>query len=349
MDNTMKAALFYGDKEDMRVESIEIPEIGDGDVLLKVKACGICGSDARYYFNGNEPRYKRPVILGHELTAVIEKVGKRVNNYKVGERVALAPIYGCGCCNSCLSGYENLCRDVVIFGINMDGGFADYMLIPEQGVSRGVLLKINDNVSDEAGTMLESLSCVLHGQRKLNIQPGDSVAVFGAGPIGIFHMLTAKKIGAGKVVIIDVIENRLKEAEAFGADFLVNGSLNDWQSHVLRFFGENGANHVITAAPSLTAVENSLKIVNTGGKILVFGGIPKNNLLSVDPNFIHYNEITILGSVDATIDDFKRSAELAVYLDLDRFVSFRYRLDDIKQGLEKIKNKEGIKTIIKFD
>jgi L-iditol 2-dehydrogenase len=345
MRSEMEAALFFGDKEDMRLESIDIPEIGDGDVLLKVNACGICGSDARYYFNGNEPRYKKPVILGHELTARVHKIGRNVKNYKIGDRIAVAPIYGCGQCEFCLSGYENLCEEVVIFGINIDGGFAEFMKIPQQGVKRGVLLKIDESISDEAGTMLESLSCVLHGQRKLNLQPGDSVIIFGAGPIGIFHLLVSKKIGAGKIGIIDFIPERLKEALKFGADFVIDGNSSGWAAEVFKFIGKNGADHAVTAAPSLSAVENSLKIIKTGGNILIFGGMPKNNYLTVDPNMIHYREIKVLGSVDASLDDFKRAALLAPFFDLERFVSYKYRLGDIKLGMDRLKNKQGLKTI----
>ena len=142
MKDQMKAALFYGAKEDMRIESAAIPDIDDGDILLKVRACGICGSDARSYFNGIEERYKIPVIFGHELTAEVHKIGSKVEGYKTGERVVVAPIYGCGQCEFCVSGKENLCENVVVFGCTFDGGFAEYMRIPQKGVSRGVLVPL---------------------------------------------------------------------------------------------------------------------------------------------------------------------------------------------------------------
>ena len=346
MDKKMKAALFYGDKEDLRTEDIDIPGIGDGDVLLKIRTCGICGSDARFYFNGNESRYKKPVILGHEIVADIYKAGKDVKEYKPGDRVTVAPIYGCGQCNLCTTGFENLCSDVIVLGCTYDGGFAEYMHVPKKGVERGVLVKMDDSISDQAGTMIEAFSAVLHGLRRLDIQPGDSIVIFGSGPIGLAHMITSKKIGAGRTAVIDIVESRLKEAKNFGADITINGSDDNWKEKVFDYFGSDGADYVVTAAPSLAAVENSLKIIKRGGKILIFGGLPHGNLLTVDPNFLHYNEITLTGSIDATIDDFKRVTLMAPFLGLDRFITHSFNLDNIKKGMEVMGKKEGLKVIL---
>ncbi len=345
MSDTMKAALFYGKKEDMRIETVEIPEIGDGDVLLKVHGSGICGSDARSYFNGVEERYKIPIVFGHELTAEIYKVGNKVKGCSPGERVVVAPIYGCGQCEFCTSGKENLCENVVVIGCTFDGGYAEYMVIPEKGVERGALVKIGKDVSDAAGTMIEPMSCCLHGLRQLHIQPGDSVIVFGAGPIGLSHMILSKKIGAGKVVVIDMVEGRLKEAKAFGADITINGSSKTWEKEVFDFCGPNGADVVVTAAPSVAAVESGIKIIKSGGKLLIFGGLPHGSVWNMDPNIVHYREVTIYGSIDATIDDFRRAAAMAPKLDLERFITHTIPLEEAKEGMEIMRRKEGLKVI----
>jgi len=345
MNNKMKAALFYGKKEDMRIESVPLPEIGEGDVLLKVRASGICGSDARSYFNGIKERYKIPVIFGHELTAEIYRTGAKVQGYSPGERVVVAPIYGCGQCEFCVSGKENLCENVVVIGCTFDGGYAEYMVIPEKGVERGALVKIGDDVSDFAGTMIEPVSCCLHGLKQLHIQPGDTVAVFGSGPIGLSHMILAKKIGAGKVGILDMVEGRLKEASSFGADITINAGSADWEKKVFEYFGKNGVDVVVSAAPSVAAVENGMKIVKSGGKLLIFGGLPHGSVWNMDPNIVHYREITIYGSIDATIDDFRRAAAMAPTLDLERFITHTLALDDAKKGMEIMKKKEGLKVI----
>jgi L-iditol 2-dehydrogenase len=345
MSEKMKAALFYGKKEDMRIETVDVPDIGDGDVLLKVHGSGICGSDARSYFNGIEERYKIPIIFGHELTAEIYRVGNRVTGYSPGERIVVAPIYGCGQCEFCVSGRENLCENVVVIGCTYDGGYAEYMVIPEKGVERGALVKIGENVSDAAGTMIEPMSCCLHGLRKLHIQPGDSVIVFGAGPIGLSHMILSKMIGGGRVGIIDMVESRLSEAEVFGADITINGASKTWEEEVRDFCGPHGADIVVTAAPSVSAVENGIKIVKSGGKLLIFGGLPHGSRWNMDPNIVHYREITIYGSIDATIDDFRRAAAMAPKLDLERFVTHTLPLEKAKEGMEIMRRKEGLKVI----
>lgn len=346
MPRKMKAALFYGKPEDMRLETVDVPQPGEGDVLLKVRASGICGSDARSYFNGIEERYKIPIIFGHEYTAEVFSTGDKVRDFKPGERVVVAPIFGCGKCEYCVSGREHICPDIVVIGCTFDGAFAEYVRIPEKGVQRGAIVKLDDDVSDRAGTMMEPLSCVLHGQRQLSIQPGDSVVIFGAGPIGLSHMLIARKLGAEKVIIIDMAAARLKEAEVFGADRAVDGGKKDWKERVLEGFAGGYADIVITAAPSVKAIESGMEIIKTGGKLLIFGGLPHGQMWTMDPNIIHYREITIFGSIDATIDDFRRAASMARSLDLERFVTHTVGFEEVKEGMEVMRRKEGLKVIM---
>ena len=346
MTEKMEAALFYGKPEDMRIESVDVPPIETGDILLKIRASGICGSDARSYFKGIEERYKIPIIFGHEFTAEVHRVGEGVRGYNSGERVVVAPIYGCGQCEFCVSGKENLCDDVVVFGCTYDGANAEYMRIPAKGVERGVLVKLDDEVSDYAGTMIEPVSCCLHGQRQMDMQPGDSVLIFGSGPIGLSHMLLVKKLGAGKVGIIDMVEGRLREAEAFGADVTFNAEKDTWEKAVLSTFGASGVDIVITAAPSVAAIENAYRVVKKGGKLLIFGGLPHGSIWNMDPNVVHYREVTIYGSIDATIDDFRRAASMAPSLDLDRFVTHKLPLKDANGGMQVMKNREGLKVVL---
>jgi L-iditol 2-dehydrogenase len=336
----MKAALFYGDSEDLRLEEVSIPQPGDGDVLIKVKICGICGSDTRLYFNGNEPRYSRPIILGHEVVGMVFEKGKDVTGFSLGDRVAVAPIYGCGRCDLCLSGYENLCKDVVVFGTNFPGGFAEYMLIPEKGIERGALVKLDERISDKAATMIEPFSCALHGLRKININPGDNIIVFGSGPLGLAFLLLSKRLGAGKVAVIAKTNGKLKRAEDFGADVTFSTESEGWDNQVRNYFGERGVDIAVTAASTLPVLDYSIKLIKRNGKILIFSGLPTGSKLTIDPNYIHYNEITLYGSIDATVDDYMRTALMAPYLDLDRFSSHNYPLEKIKEGFEATKEKD---------
>jgi len=345
----MKAALFYGNKRDIRIEERPLPPLARGEILLKIEACGICGSDARSYFNGIEERYKIPIILGHEISATINDTGGGVKGYGVGERVTVAPIYGCGQCEFCISGKENLCNEVVVFGCTMDGGFAEYMLVPQKAVERGVLVKLPVSVSNAAGTLIEVFSCCLHGQRRAGIHPSDSVVIFGAGPIGLAHLTIAKKIGAGVVGVVDLVPSRLEEATKFGADFVVNATETDWVSKVKNAIGTGGCEIAITAAPSVNSIEYALKIIKKGGIILVFGGLPHGSQLNLDPNLIHYQEVTITGSIDATIDDFNRAVRMAPSFNLERFVTHRFPLSAIHEAMAVMERKQGLKVIFDLE
>ncbi len=344
MNKKMKAALFYGDKEDLRLEEVDIPEPGNGDIVIKVRVCGICGSDTRYYFHGNEPRYNRPVILGHEVVGNIYKMGKNVKEFSLGERVAVAPIYGCGKCDLCLSGHENLCRDVVVFGTNFAGGFAQYMLIPEKGIERGVLVKLDDRISDKAATMLEPFSCALHGLRKISINPGDTMIIFGSGPLGLAYLLLSKKLGAGKVAVVARAQDKLKRALEFGADITFSTEQVGWMDKVRDYFGGTGINIAVTAASTLPVLEYSINLVKRGSKVLIFSGLPTGAKLTIDPNYLHYNEITLYGSIDSTIDDYTRTALMAPYLGLDRFATHSFPLDRVKEGFEATKEKDRLRV-----
>jgi len=343
----MKAALFYGGKRDIRIENIDIPPLSKGDVLIKVKACGICGSDARSYFNGVKKRYKIPVILGHEVIGEVVEAGKETD-LTIGERVVVAPIYGCGHCDFCISHQENLCDSVVVFGCNFDGAFAEYMKIPRAGVARGVIARVPQDISDEEATLIEPFSCCLHGIKKINLKPGDTVMVTGAGPIGLAHITLLKMLGAGQVIANDIINERLSRAKNFGADITINSAREDLIQEVKDLTAGKGVDSLIVAAPSPQAVEIGVNLVRKGGTLLIFGGCPSGSLINLDPNLIHYSEIKITGSIDATMEDFREVINIIHFVDLSPFVTHSFPLDGIKDAMEVMGKKEGLKVIIKF-
>lgn len=346
MTEEMNAAVFYGAREDMRLEQTPVPELAEGDVLLKIRTCGICGSDARTYANGIKKRYKVPIIFGHEIVAEVCKADRNAAGLSEGDRVAVAPTYGCGECQYCSSGRDNICSDVVVFGCTLDGGFAEYMMVPSKGVEQGALVKLADAVSDQAGTMIEAFSCCYHGLKTIDVSAGDSVAVIGSGPIGLAHMLLAKKMGAVNVGMIGHRDNRLAQAESFGADMTVNSNDKHWKERLFEFFGKDGVDKVITAASTTDAIDSGLEIVRKGGAVLLFGGLPKGQMITVDPNRIHYSEILMAGSIDAPVARFRETIDLVSSLDLDRFVTHSFGLRDVVQGIEVIRRREGMKVIL---
>ena len=343
----MKAAFFYR-KEDIQIREINIPKIKEDEILIKVRACGICGSDVRSYYEGVEGRYKIPVILGHEVSGQVFKIGGEIDDFAVGDRVAVAPIYGCGKCSFCISGQENLCRDVAIFGCNLDGAFAEYMKIPAQAIQRGVLVRIPDVLSDEEAALIEPFSCCLHGVLRANIRPGDTVLVIGAGPIGLAHTKLLRLLGASYVIASDVIDSRLEVAKKFGADMAINPHIKDSSKKIRELTENKGVDAVIVAVGNPEAITQGLKMVRRGGTVVLFGGCPPNSTIQVNPNFIHYSDIAVIGSIDATMDEFRRAVSLVSTADAKPFITHRFPLESIKDAMEISKSREALKAVIKF-
>ena len=343
----MKAAFFYG-KEDIRLHEINIPNIKEDEILIEIRACGICGSDVRSYYKGVEGRYKIPLILGHEVSGQVFKIGGKIDNFAIGDRVAVAPIYGCGKCSFCLSGQENLCKEVMVFGCNLDGAFAEYMKIPVRAIQRGALVKIPDELSDEEAALIEPFSCCLHGVLRANVRPGDTILVIGAGPIGLAHTKLLRLLGASYIIASDVVDSRLEVAKKFGADMTINPQREDSLAKIKELTEDKGADAVIVAVGNPEAITQGLKMVRRGGTVVLFGGCPPNTVVQVDPNFIHYSDTVIVGSIDATMDEFRRAASLVSAIDVKPFITHRFPLESIKDAMEMSKSREALKVVIKF-
>ena len=218
MANTMQAQVFL-EAEKMEMRDVPIPRVGDADVLVKVKNCGICGSDISYFYMWSPPD-KMPIILGHEFTGEVVEVGaipKSMGLFKPGDRVVVNPVQHCNACYACASGHTNLCSNVYVPGVNADGAFAEYALSRYTG-----LFKLDDAVSYAAGAFIEPLACAVYAMNKLEIEPGQFVAIFGPGPIGIMMTQIAKHTGAGRVAMIGTRDDRLEEAKKWGADYIFN-------------------------------------------------------------------------------------------------------------------------------
>ncbi len=343
----MKSAFFYG-KEDIQIHEINIPNIKEDEILIKIRACGICGSDVRSYYEGVEGRYKIPVILGHEVSGEVSQIGGEIDDFAIGDRVAVAPIYGCGKCSFCLSGQENLCKNVAIFGCNLDGAFAEYMKIPARAIQAGGLVRIPDELSDEEAALIEPFSCCLHGLLRANVQPGDTVLVIGAGPIGLAHTKLLRFLGASYIIASDVIDSRLEVVKKFGADMAINPQRKDSLAEIKELTEDKGVDAVIVAVGNPEAITQGLKMVRRGGTVVLFGGCPPNTIVQVDPNFIHYSDIAIVGSIDATVDEFRRAVSLVSAIDVKPFITHRFPLESIKDAMEMSKSREALKAVIKF-
>src|SRR5512136_570067 len=213
----MRVATYYNNR-DVRLEEIPTPKIGPGEVLVKVVASGICGSDVMEWYRVK----KAPRVLGHEITGEIVEVGSAVARYKVGDRVFVSHHVPCNTCRYCLNGYYTLCD--TLRSTNFDpGGFAEYLRVPGINVDRGVFL-LPEEVSFEDGVFIEPLACVLRGQRLAGFHPGQSVLILGSGISGLLHLLLARTLGAGRIMATDVSEYRLQKAREFGADAVLHAA-----------------------------------------------------------------------------------------------------------------------------
>lgn len=347
----MLAAKLY-DRSDMRLEEIDIPGINENEVLLKVKSAAICGTDVRMYKNG----YKgigpeSPRILGHELSGVVAAVGKDVQCYTEGMRVAVAPNMGCGICNACVRGDGHLCREYKALGINIDGGFAEYVVIPEQAVRGGNIIEIDNRVSFDEAAVNEALSCVYNGFQQCNIRPGDVVLVIGAGPIGIMHAKLAKMAGAAAVIINDLSAERLEVCKQIDSCFITVDSTT-LKEYIFSITKDEGVDVCITACPAPAVQSLAIELMATGGRVNFFGGLPadKQNV-TLNTNLIHYKQLIVTGSTRASVSQFRKTLEFisSRILDVKKLVTNRLPLKDICTGFDMAADARGLKNVIYID
>lgn len=345
----MKAGRLYG-KEDLRVEEIPVPEISDDEVLVKVKSAAICGTDVRMYRNGAKGvDADHPLVIGHELAGVIEKVGKNVPLYQQGMRVAVAPNMGCGLCDDCIRGNGHMCREYRALGINLDGGFAEYVRIPAQAVRAGNIVPMEDHVSYAEAAITEALSCVYNGISQCRIRPGEYVLVIGAGPIGIMHAVLAKMSGAGRVYINDLSEERLKLCKEIDPSFITVSK--DVVDFVREDTNQHGADVVITACPVPAAQQSAVEIAANYGRVCFFGGLPEEKKqVSLNTNLIHYKQLIVTGSTRASLLQFKESLGFVTsgIIDVKKLITKKVTLDNIAEGFEAAMRAEGLKNVIEM-
>ena len=349
----MKALRFYGPGE-FDLKEIDVPSYGDGDILLKVKAAAICGSDIRMIYNGYKGVSREtPRTYGHEIAGVIEACGKNVTKeYRPGDAVAVAPNMGCGVCDMCVSGNTHLCAEYKAFGINMDGGFAEYVVVPEIAVRQGNLVKIsvNEKFSFSKAAIVEPLSCVFNGFEKLNISPNDSVLIIGSGPIGIMHAMLARMAGASKIIVNDLSESRLKTVAEFDP-FFVTYCGDDLKGFVKDQTGGRGVDVCITACPAPSAQAMSLELMAMNGRINFFGGLPAGkDRVELLTNLIHYKQLVVTGSARASLRQYRTCMRLVEsgVLDIDRIVTAEYPLEKYEEAISNARQGIGLKNVFVF-
>ena len=345
----MKAAVYCGIR-DIKLREVLTPQINDREVLVKNRAAALCGTDLRIY-NYGHPKIPsgKEVILGHELAGDVVEVGDKVLNVKKGMRVTVASNIGCGKCYLCLQGFFHLCNNYEAIGLTYDGGFSEYLKVPEQAVQQGAILEIPDTLSYEEAALTEPMACVYNGFTRCPAEPGDIVIIFGAGPIGIMHIIMTRLAGASKIIVSEISEERLKKAKDFGADVLINSQVQNLEKEIYNETGGKGANLIITACPSAEAQKIAPRLSSIHGKINFFGGLSKARAnVNLNTNLIHYGELLVTGSHGSDTYHCKIALDLQVSgkINLKPLVTNKFPLDQIKQAFESALRGHGLKTII---
>lgn len=343
----MLAARMY-DIKDMRLEEVPVPDIGPDEILLKVKAAAICGTDVRMFGNGYPGiAPQTPRVLGHELAGVIEQVGSAVSSYTIGQRVAVAPNMGCGVCDDCVRGDGHLCHGYRALGIHLDGGFAEYCRIPARAVQGGNITLLPDQVSFEEAAVNEALSCVCNGFERCDIRPGDTVVVVGAGPIGLMHASMAKMAGAGRIYINDLSVERLESCAEVDPAFIAVGA--DIEERVARDTAGAGADVCITACPAPAAQAMALRLCGNNARINFFGGIPSGKQpVAMETNLIHYKQLQVSGTTRASLSQYRKTLRYIStgVLDVKKMITARLPLSEIAKGFDLACQGVGLKNVI---
>ncbi len=342
----MKAAVVYG-KNDIRIVEVPTPVPGPGEVLVKVKGSGVCATDVKILGGSGLPK-KLPAILGHEVAGTIEALGEGVSGPEIGQCVAVYPIAACGECFFCRRDRHSLCLTQHGFGHGVDGGFAEYVIVPSRIVNLNGVISIHDMPFDLAA-MIEPTSCCLAAADHCRTKAGDNVLVIGCGPLGLLHTIVSNAQGA-RVIALDINGERLAKAKEVGADITMNPQKVNIVEEV-RNVTNIGADIVIAAVGSPKVIEESLLLVRNGGVFNIFGGTPRGASITLDPRWLHYGEIILTGTFAASLDHFKKSYNFVKEHAerISKVISVRCELDEILTAVERVKRGTALKSIIMFN
>lgn len=339
----MKAFIYYGPMN-TKIEKKSEPIIEEGEALLRVRSVGVCPTDIKVYKRGSK-LVKPPVILGHEVSGEI--VESKTPLFDRGDRVNVAADAPCLLCRNCLRGLENLCSRLLSLGFNVDGGYAEYMRIPRQFINDGLVFKLSDNLSYEAGALIEPVAVSLHALNLVNPGNFDTAVVIGDGPNGLIHVQLLKNYFKVKnIIVIGLLEHRLKKSMEFGANEAYNAKelkLNDYDKIKM-----NGIDLIDLTYSSKDTINEAKNLITDGTRLVIFGSSVEDLEIPASLNTIHYKQLILTGSSGTTRKDYKKAFEIVSneIIDLKPLITNKYTLDEILLGFESVEKGIGIKTVI---
>jgi threonine dehydrogenase-like Zn-dependent dehydrogenase len=331
-------AATYTQDEGFRIQEVPRPEIGADEILLRVRATSICGTDLKIVRHGHRKLATgQRIVLGHEFVGEIAQVGAHVHGYAPGQRVGVAPNAGCGRCNGCIRGQANYCPFYTAFGIDRDGSHADWVRIPAQFIAQGNVMPLPDSISDKNASLLEPLSCVVNGVRVLNLELGSTVVIFGAGPIGLMHLMVCRLAGAAQIIVIDPQPERLERARQLGCDVTIDPQQQELFDLVLQWTAGQGADAVITACPVANVQTQAVPLLAPFGRLCLFGGLPAGSgAVPLDTNLIHYKNLLVTGSTGGSLADYRIALKLVAggRIDLTALISDTFPMAQLDRAYD---------------
>jgi L-iditol 2-dehydrogenase len=339
----MKALRYYGPGK-VEIEDLEPPTPQPGEVLVRVRACGVCATDIKTVRRGH-PKIKPGSVIGHEVSGTIVSVNQ-VEGWKPGDRIAAAPYTPCGECDACKRGQFTLCDHLMDEGFN-PGGFAEYITIPQRIVQKGMFV-VPEGLSYEHAALAEPLGCCLHGLEAVDITPRDRLLILGDGPMGLLQAEAARALGVRQIILTGMIPARLERA-AQVVDVVIDASHENVAERIQQIY-PGGADKVMVSVGDATLAETAFSYVRKGGTINLFAGLPRGVKLSIDPYQIHYDEVRLVGSFGLAPQHFQQALNLLAtgMVNVAGIITATVPIQEVIEAIQNVAEFRGIKTVVKF-
>ncbi len=338
----MQAAVFYEPHTPLKIKNVPVPEPGSDEILVKVAACGLCHTDLHYIDHGVPTAKQPPLILGHEAAGIVAQVGSKVQHLKEGNRVLLPAILTCGHCPACRSGRENICQQMVMFGNDIDGAYADYVTAP----AKDVFILPDEIPLIEGCIIADAVTTPYHAvKNRAEVRPGDSVVVYGCGGVGL-NVVQFAHLAGGFVIAVDIAEEKLEWARRLGASATLNPKQAPEISRAVRKLTGGGADIAIEAIGNPVTMQAAFSTLHPGGRLVVIGY--SDHEVALNAGRIMYRELEIRGSLGCRPVDYPRVIELARSgrIQVSPLVTARFPLAEINAGLDTLRNGLGIRSVV---
>ncbi len=343
----MKAAVLKGPNI-LEMSDVAIPEANPGELILRVRAATVCGTDLRILTGRKTKGVRFPSVIGHEFAGEVVQTGSGVSLFKVGDRVSMDPVMPCLSCAYCKNGHENVCQNRQAMGYEFDGAFAEYIRIPSLALQSGNVFRMPEQMTYEAAALAEPLACCINGQRNAGVKMGDSVVILGAGPIGLMHAALARLSGARQVIVSEPNAARRQAAADRGVDHVCDPSSESLFDFVRARTDGLGADVVILAIGVPALADEALTIVRKGGRVNLFAGFSAGDKSSIDVNLIHYNELIVTGASALSRRDYELAMNMlsSGQIDAEQLITHRFGVADALTAFQEAGSGRALKVAI---